>query len=135
MIPAVRGQERTPRTLRAGALHLDERLVVALGRSDIGSGPFELELDLLLVLVPFVLDAELGTRRHADPFPGDLDTERLVAFEGVGQATQPGDDFAGRVDARTDSSILARALIPLRRCAPTPPLDKCRGASCRPLPA
>ena len=53
--------------------------------------PLELELDLLLVVAPLVLDGELRPARDPDPFTGDLDAEGLVRLERVGQPTELGD--------------------------------------------
>src|SRR4029450_6476147 len=44
--------------------------------------PLELELDLLLALVAFVLDGELRPLRNPEPLAGDLDAERLVLLQG-----------------------------------------------------
>src|SRR5215207_616411 len=51
-------------------------------------GPFELEFDLLFVPLSFVLDVELGARRHVDPLSGHLNLEPLTSLEGVGQPAQ-----------------------------------------------
>src|SRR3712207_4407179 len=51
-------------------------------------GPSELEFDLLFVPLPFVLDVELGTSGHVDPFSGHLDLEPLTLLKAVGQPAQ-----------------------------------------------
>src|SRR5918997_4636483 len=50
--------------------------------------PFKLELDLLFVPLSFVLDVELGTSGHVDPFSGHLNLESLTLLQGVGQPAQ-----------------------------------------------
>src|SRR5215216_2521303 len=51
-------------------------------------GPFKLEFDLLFVAVSFVLNVELGTSGHVDPFSGHLYLESLTRLEGVCQPAQ-----------------------------------------------
>ena len=69
-------------------LQLDYRLVLPLGRWCTSERPLELELDLLLLLASLVLDAELSPGWDADSLTGDLYAERLVGFEGIGEAAQ-----------------------------------------------
>src|SRR5215218_728538 len=51
-------------------------------------GPLELELELLLVLLPLVLYVELGTGRHVDSLPGNLDLEALAPLQSVGKPSK-----------------------------------------------
>jgi hypothetical protein len=48
-------------------------------------GPFELKFDLLFFSLSFVLDVELGTSGHVNPFSGHLNLESLTRLQGVGQ--------------------------------------------------
>jgi hypothetical protein len=61
----------------------DEWLIVAPGGRAAGQRPLELELDLLLLVTPFVLDGRIGRARDAEPLTGDLDPERLVGLDRV----------------------------------------------------
>src|SRR5918992_5798384 len=98
-------------------LLLDERVVLVRGRHVIDL-PLELELDLLLVGAALVLDAELGSGGNADTLSRDLDAEGGVAFERVCEATQLGDDLAGRVTTLHVPGLPAHAFLPrLLGCA------------------
>jgi hypothetical protein len=61
-------------------------------------GPFKLEFDLLFVPLSFVLDVELGTSGHVDPFSGHLNLESLTRLEGIGQPAQLRYELGGGVD-------------------------------------
>jgi hypothetical protein len=55
-------------------------------RGSARSRPPELELELLVIAGTFVLDAELGSRRHVHPLAGDADLEPATRLKCVGQA-------------------------------------------------
>src|SRR4051812_8116675 len=74
--------------------------------------PLQLELDLLLVVVALVLDRELGPLGHPETLAGDLDAERLVLFEGVGQPTKLGHHLRGGIDALKISRRLRHRSTP-----------------------
>ena len=80
------------------ASRLDDRRRVGLVIPVRAQRPLQLELDLLLVVTALVLDGELGPFRDPDPLARDLDPERLVLLESVGEAAQLGDHLLGRVD-------------------------------------
>src|SRR5215207_1046850 len=61
--------------------------------------PLELELDFFLVLIALVLDRELGALGNPKPFTRDLDSERLILLQGVGEPTQLRHHLLGRVHA------------------------------------
>jgi hypothetical protein len=61
--------------------------------------PFELKLDLLLVVIEFMLDGELGALRNPNPYARDLDPERLVLFQSVCEAAKLGHHLLSRVEA------------------------------------
>src|SRR3954451_745857 len=56
----------------------DDRLVGRIGLRCGLNRPLELELDLLLVVLAFVLYGELRTGGDPEPIAGPLDPERLV---------------------------------------------------------
>jgi len=56
-------------------------------------GPLDLELDLLLGALAFMLDVELGAGRHVNAFSGDLNRESLAAFKCVRQPPQLRDEL------------------------------------------
>ena len=60
--------------------------------------PFKLEFDLLFASLPFVLDVELGTSGHVNPFSSHLDLESLTCLESVGQPAQLRYELGRRVD-------------------------------------
>src|SRR5215217_2994935 len=60
--------------------------------------PFELELDLLFVPFPFVLDVEFGASGHVDPLSGHLDLEPLTLLERIGQPAQLRYELGSGVD-------------------------------------
>src|SRR5919107_5213284 len=61
-------------------------------------GPLELELKLLLVLLPLVLDVEFRSGGHVDSLPGNLDLEPLARLQSVGQPAQLRYKLGGGVD-------------------------------------
>src|SRR5215216_2452278 len=61
-------------------------------------GPLQLELDLLLVPLPLVLDVELRSGWHVDSLPGNLDLEPLARLQSVGQPAQLRYKLGGGVD-------------------------------------
>ena len=87
-----------------GMPHDDGRVV----RVDVGrvQRPGELELDLLVLLAALVLDRELGADGDLEALTGDLDAERLVLLQGVGQPPQLGHQLRGGVDALDVTSTL-----------------------------
>ena len=78
-------------------------------RVDVGGvqRPGELELDLLVLLAALVLDRELGADGDLEPLTGDLDAERLVLLQGIGQPPQLGYQLRGGVDALDVTSTLS----------------------------
>src|SRR5215210_228208 len=84
-------------------------------------GPLELEFDLLLAPLPFVLDVELGTSGHVDPFSGHLDLEPLARLEGVGQPAQLRYELGGGVDPLDiPVQLFAHQFSPFRQTANLP---------------
>ena len=77
----------------------DERPVVGIDVRLRNQLPFELELNLLIVVPALVLDGELSARWDPEAFPGDLDPEGLVLLERVRQAPKFGYKFRRGVDA------------------------------------
>src|SRR5215207_1885950 len=63
-----------------------------------GVGPLELELDLLLIALPLMLDVELGTGGHVDSLPGNLDLEPLARLQRIGKPSQLRHELRGGVD-------------------------------------
>src|SRR5919112_5446684 len=63
-----------------------------------GVGPLELELDLLLIALPLMLDVELGTGGHVDSLPGNLDLEALARLQRIGKPSQLRHELRGGVD-------------------------------------
>src|SRR5687767_701094 len=61
--------------------------------------PANLELDLLDPARALVLDVERGIGRHAQPFAGDLDGERLAGLDRIGKAAKLGDELGAGIGA------------------------------------
>src|SRR5215216_1533131 len=61
-------------------------------------GPLQLELELLLVLLPLVLDVELGTGGHVDSLPGNLYLEALARLQSVGKPSKLRYKLGGGID-------------------------------------
>jgi hypothetical protein len=72
--------------------------------------PGELELDLLVLLAALVLDGELGADGDLEALTSDLDAERLVLLQGIGQPPQLGYQLGGGVDALDVTSTLCHVL-------------------------
>src|SRR6476659_2295228 len=80
-------------------------------RVDVGGvqRPGELELDLLVLLAALVLDRELGADGDLEALTSDLDAERLVLLQSIGQPPQLGYQLGGGVDALDVTSTLCHA--------------------------
>src|SRR5829696_4762639 len=61
-------------------------------------GPLQLELELLFVLLPLVLDVELRSGWHVDSLPSHLYLEALARLQSVGQPAQLRYKLGGGVD-------------------------------------
>src|SRR4051794_21307974 len=96
--------------------------------------PLELELDLLLVRVALVLDGELCSSGDSDPLAGDLDPERCLSLEGVGEAPELGDHVLGRVHALDVPMLFGHGGVVLRFVGARSATSSSSGSPCRASP-
>src|SRR4051812_28015126 len=96
--------------------------------------PLELELDLLLVRVALVLDGELRSFGDSDPLAGDLDPERCLFLEGVGEAPELGDHVLGRVHALDVPMLFGHGGVVLRFVGARSATSSSSGSPCRASP-
>src|SRR5690606_8697634 len=76
--------------------------------------PLDLELDLLLVPEPLVLDAERRARRHVDSLAGNLDIETLARLDRVCEPPELGRKLRVRIHL-PDVTICHVMILPNRK--------------------
>ena len=75
--------------------------------------PFQLELDLLLVVATLMLDRELSSRRNPNPFARYLNPERSVLLQGVCEAPELSHHVVGRVHPLHVSLSMGHVMCPV----------------------